>query len=140
MNRSELIATWVKSADDDTLLTSKHDPNTLYYFPEQTRSVVSYEVSSSLKEFIHSEDYEIEVYHDVKHPGEGGYFILKPGSTFRFKSLGHSIAVGSFSLHGSKDRLLIVSGSEQGWHIAAEDYENVKRREREKTLFMFDKF
>ena len=136
MDTFNLITEWKKEADADRLLTWKHDPNNMTYSPDKTRTVVSYQVSSSLKDLIHSEDYEIEKYYDVNHPDEGGFYILKPSPSVGFKYLGHVIEAGSFDLKGSLDRLLIVSGSSQGWHIAAEDSENIDRRVNEGTLFL----
>ena len=120
MNREHLIRCWNEVANTDSLLTPKHDPNNLLSVDSKYRSVVTFKVSSSLKSFIKSEDYTINHYSCSRYPSTPDYYELIPKSSdFSFTGMG--VPSGSIIPSGSHDRLVIISGSSQGWHIIAEN-------------------
>lgn len=125
MNRDDFIEGCLDAADSGSLLTAKHDPNKLHITWDKTRSVLTPHVSASLEAFISSGDYELKLYDDASHPKGAGYFEITPGANSVFADVGAMVPSGSVNPTGSLDRLVVVSGSYQGWHIFAESSQEV---------------
>jgi hypothetical protein len=123
MNRERLIGDWVKSSNSGSLLIAKHDPNEGYIW-ENYHSVLSIEMSSSLHSFIVSKEYTIKHYDDSDYPYGEGYFEIIPHSN-EITVTGLGFPPSSPYARDQHDRLVIVSGSYEGWHIFSQDQNHI---------------
>ncbi len=120
MDRKTLTGSWVGAAQSGSLLTAKHDPNNLSITFDSYRTVLDHAVSASLESFIVSGAYNITKYEDARHPNGAGYFEVTPKPGSGFTVFGSAVLSGTITPTGSLDRLVFVSGSNQGWHVYAE--------------------
>ena len=120
MDRNALTGSWVEAAQSGSLLTAKHDPNNLSITFARYRTVLDHAVSASLESFISSGEYDITTYEDARYPNGAGYFEVTPKPASGFTVVGSAVPSGSVTPTGSLDRLVFVSGSQQGWHVYAE--------------------
>ncbi|MBK7537567.1 MAG: hypothetical protein IPI49_19785 [Myxococcales bacterium] len=124
IDRAELTKEWSKAAQSGSLLTNKHDPNG-YVTRCAYRTVLTQEMSSSLERFVKSGAYSINYYRDKDYPNGPGYFEVVPASGSGFSVVGSGILSGSLEPSAMLDRLIFVSGSQQGWHVYAESANQV---------------
>jgi len=117
MTKSDLIIAWGNAIDSDTFLAPKHDPNNLSVALDKFRTVLSHEASSSLETFIRSGDYTVREFEDKNY---SKLYEIIPSENSPFLIAGSGIQSGSIIPSDSRDRLVIVSGSKQGWR-GAED-------------------
>ena len=120
MDRNQLITSWGQVAESGNLLISKHDPNDLGVVLNKYRSVISYELSSSLEGFIKSGEYTINQYADTRYPGGSGYFEIIPNAGSTFSVPGSGVPAFSTTPTEALDRLIMVYGYKLGWHVHAE--------------------
>ncbi len=128
-DRKTLITELKSACNNDTLLTPKHDINGFLVL-EKYRSVLTHEASSSLKELINSEQYELEAYYNKTHKKYSYHLI--PYDTGSYSVLGLGILSGSLETSGSFDSYLVVSGSSkgsEGWHIYSENLIKIQEQE-----------
>jgi hypothetical protein len=107
----QLTLAWADTATSGSLLTLKHD----IHGPargEPIRSVLSGPLSASLETFINSRDYTIEEYYNNKYNNH--YYVVLPGPTQPFSPAGYEVLSGSQATGSALDRIVIVSGSNQG--------------------------
>jgi hypothetical protein len=122
--RNELITQWYNAAKSGTLLTPKHDPNNLSTIYASSRTVLTPELSASLETFISGGNFNITEYHNARFPRTPYYFELEPRDPV-FSVAGSGVPAHSPFASGSCDRLVVVSGSNQGWHSFAENSYNI---------------
>jgi hypothetical protein len=120
MDKSGLISQWGQAAESGSLLTAKHDPNNLTIAWQKFRSVLSYDLSSSLVTFIKSGEYSINHYHDSHYPKGSGYFEATPNPDSTFYIPGSGVESGSITPTQALERLILVYGQNQSWHTYAE--------------------
>jgi hypothetical protein len=120
MDRNDFISEWAQAADSGTLLTPKHDPANLNITWSKYRSVLSSELSGNLSNFIKSGEYSIQRYHDANYSNGSGYFALTPNSGSPFSVPGSGVPSGSITPTAALDRLILVYGPVQHWHVYAE--------------------
>ena len=120
MNPDELIALWTASMASGNFLLTKHDPASLATTYEDFRSVLTPQMSSSLKTFIASGQFEVTEYDNNNPRHTRPYFAIRPLIS-SFSVVGSGVPSGSNVPSDSLDRLVIVSGSRIGWHCYAED-------------------
>ena len=120
MTKNELVSSWGQAAESGSLLTAKHDPNNLTIVWPKFRSVLSYELSSSLEQFIKGGEYTINFYQDSLYPGGSGYYEVTPDSGSSFSIPGSGVDSGSITPTTALDRLILVYGKQLGWHAYAE--------------------
>ena len=113
----------IKVYNEGTLLTSKHDPYNLGIIFPNYRTVVSYDVAAKLLEFIDIGIDRVFSYTNNRHPKSPAYFEIVPTHQFYIPSSG----VTSYSPHATLalDRIVVVSGRVQGWHIFGESSLNI---------------
>lgn len=119
MKKQNIIEQWVQSIHDGTFLTVKHDPNDITTLRNR-RSIVTTEVSASLKTFIESGNYTINQYINTNPRHNPQYYELIPDSG-SFNPTGGIVATNTQYTSSQCDRLVVVSGSGQGWHMFAEE-------------------
>src|SRR5262245_23804092 len=108
MNKNDLLIQWGQAAESGSLLTAKHDPNNLTITWPKFRSVLSYELSTSLEGFIKSGDYSINHYRDASYPKGSGYFEVTPNPGSTFSIPGSGVESGSITPTRALDRLILV--------------------------------
>ena len=131
-SRQELLAEWTEALASGTFLTPKHDPNALTRSWASYRTVLSTEISASLRSFIESGSYSITHYRDLQ--GREKY-ELAPSDPDEFTTLGASVPSGSLMPSGSMDRLIVLSGTVQGWHVHAEESRTLTFNVASGTIF-----
>lgn len=125
MKKEELKNEWLIAIDNRTFLNAKHDPNNLDDTSDKYRSVVTFEVSASLKSYINSNDYSIQQYYDRNF--RSNYFEIVPNSGSFEVTGGEVLPFNDFT--GSHfDRLVVVLGPVQGWHLYAEDSNEIRNK------------
>ena len=113
----------LKVYNEDTLLTPKHDPNNLGTLLIKYRTVVSHDIASKLLEFIDVGIDKVFSYTNNRHPNSSIYIEIVPTQQFYIPSSG----VTSYSPYATSalDRIVVVSGRTQGWHIFGESSLNI---------------
>ncbi len=106
------------AAKDGTLLTAKHDPINLGTQYTSYRTVLAHDLASNLEKFIFSGNYIVKEYENVKYSASPMYFEIVPSSTFSVPASG--VAANSLFATSALDRIIAVSGHNQGWHIFGE--------------------
>ena len=119
-NRTDLITAWYQAAQDDTILTAKHDPSGLGIAWGKPRSVLVPGLADNLTGFFGSGYYDIKVYSDTQHPHGSGYFEVSPKPESNFSVIGSGVDSGSLTPNGALNRLIVVYGPVQKWHVYAE--------------------
>jgi hypothetical protein len=120
MDRQQLIGQWTQVAESGTLMSAKHDPNELSITWEKYRSVISFDLSSSLEGFIKSGEYAVNQYYDSLYPSGLGYYEVIPNAGSTFTVPGSGVPSGSVTPTHALDRLILIYGQKQGWHAYAE--------------------
>ncbi|MCZ2268640.1 MAG: hypothetical protein LC124_07265 [Ignavibacteriales bacterium] len=118
MDKDEIINQWTGSIENGTFLTPKHDPNNLSTAYASFRTVLTPQMSSSLENFIHSRNFSINVYLDNRF---NNFYYEILSSDPSYSRLANGVPSGSIQTGSLCDRLVVVSGSQQGWHIMGED-------------------
>ena len=121
MTFEELKAHLVEAAENNTLITPKHDPKALESKKDKFRSVVSYEVTDNLKSFIASGNYSVRQFDNTKFPATPLYFEITPDPDTGFDIPASGVTAYSNTPTSQMDRLIAVSGLSQGWHLSGED-------------------
>jgi hypothetical protein len=119
MNYTELLQEWQDAAKNNTLLTPKHDPANLSTTYSNFRSVLAPDLATGLSNFFNSDAYKVNRYSDAQRPNGPGYFEIIPASGSPFSIPGSGVQGHSPTPSQPFDRLVIVSGLVQGWHIFA---------------------
>lgn len=109
-----------------TLLTPKHDPNTITTPYDKFRSVVSHEVSSSMETLLVTEQFDVIRYEDKDHLTGAGYYEVIIYPSMGITASGFGVPSGSITYSGVLDRLAFFSGSNQGWHVISETSSNIQ--------------
>lgn len=118
MDKNEIINQWTASIENGTFLAEKHDPNYLSTTHTTYKTVLTPEMSSSLETFIKSGNYSIDVYKDNNFTSP--HYVIQSSDPV-YKRIGNEVLAGSMQTGSSCDKLVIVSGSNQGWHIFPKD-------------------
>jgi hypothetical protein len=134
MSKKNVVDELSKACDENTLMTSKHDPDNLGKLTWGSyRTVLSYDMASNLESFIKSESYDLIEYEnlDTRHPSKYIEFI-PTDSSFSVPASG----VGPDDLHPSEalDRLVAVWGNSQGLHLFGEASSKINDRCRRGKL------
>ena len=128
MPASDLITIWTGAMDSGSFLIAKHDPASLTASYKDYRSVLTPQMSSSLKTFVMSGQYELVEYENNNPRHTKPYFSIRP-LTSSFSVIGSGVPPRSNVPSNSLDRLVIVSGSTIGWHCFAEDSNDIATKE-----------
>ena len=128
MTHEEVKSHLLTAAKKGNLMTPKHNPSSLGISYSAYRTVLSFDLATSLESFLSSDDYIIREYENIGHPSSPIYLEIEPatGSTFTVPASGVEAAspVASTAL----DRLVAVSGHNQGWHLFGEDSAEIQRK------------
>ena len=127
MNKDEYAATWAKLAKERKLLTSKHDPADLANPQSRDRTVIAGELAPILTKFFTSMEFELTHYENPQYPATPDYFEIRPTNS-EFSVPASGVLANSTTPTTKCDRLIIVSGSQQGYHIYGESSAEIQRR------------
>jgi hypothetical protein len=128
MTREQLVQHLVSAADDGTLLTAKHDPANLCNPYSSHRSVLSFELAGNLEYFVKSGSYDLLLYDNAKYPTSPFYLEIIPASGSTFTVPGSGVAPHATVPHAACDRLIAVSGHNQGIHLHATNHSEIQTR------------
>lgn len=127
--KEEMAKRFELAAKDGTLLTTKHDPSGLSATHSQQRTVVAADLAPKLPEFFQSLDFEITHYENTSYPKTPDYWEVRPTNpTFSVPASG--VPAYSPTPTTQCDRLVVVSGSQQGLHVFGESSAEIQRRVR----------
>jgi hypothetical protein len=127
MNKNEYALLWAQLARDNKLMTDKHDPNYLMTLRRNDRSVIAAELAPVLPGFFQSGLFTLTHYENTQYPRTPDFFEITP-STPEFSVPASGVPAFSTTPTSQCDRLIIVSGESQGWHIYGESSANIQRR------------
>ncbi len=125
VTRTQLTSDWILAANSGTLLTTKHDPNAAAPANVSFRSVVTQEVSGSLKAFVAANHFAVNHYEDSRYRSGAGFFEVIPDASSGLDVGNLGILSGSTAPRIVADRLVFVSGSNAGWHVYAENQSTI---------------
>jgi len=81
-----------------------------------------------LEEFIKSEGYDIIEYENTNYPNSPLYVEIKPYPNSTFSVPASGVLENSPLASHALDRLVAVSGSNQGWHVFGEDSHAIENK------------
>jgi hypothetical protein len=132
-SRDRLVGYWSGAAAANTLLTPKHHPTGLSTTYEGFKSVLTPDLAQNLEGFIGSGNYSIAHFQNTGFPSTPDYFVIGPKDG-AFTVPGSGVYGNSSLVLWPCDRLVVVSGFNQGWHIYAELSSNIKLAQENGTL------
>jgi len=133
MNKTTLQNMWLEAAKADTLLTPKHDPTGLGGPWKSYRTVLSSDMSQNLDGFISSGEFKATYYHNTDKPATPDYYAVE-STTPQFSIPASAVPKLSMTPDAPKDRLIFVSGEDQGWHCFGESSLRIQQRVAAGTL------
>jgi hypothetical protein len=133
MNKDEYAAMWAQLAKDGKLLTSKHDPADLANPRPSERTVIAGDLAPNLPQFFTSAEFELTHYKNPEHPATPDFFEIRPTNPAYSVPASGVDAMGTTPI-SQCNRLVIVSGSRQGFHVFGESSAEIQRRLAAGTL------
>lgn len=131
--RDQLIGYWSGAANNNTLLTPKHHPTGLTTVYQGFKSVLTPDLAANLEGFICSGNYSIAQFENRFYPTTPDYIVLKPKDP-EFSIPGSGVFGQSGLVLWPCDRLVLVSGGAQGWHIYSELQYNIQMAKKNGSL------
>jgi hypothetical protein len=141
MNFKEFKKEILRSLENGTLITPKHNPNNTNVIYKKDRSVISFDLSKkeNLIDFINSDKYSVIQYENINFPASPDYWVIRPfpDSTYFVPASG----VPAFSLEPdvSLNCLLAVSGINQGLHLFGESDKEIMGKEASGEIILKNK-
>ena len=111
----------IKAANNGSLMTPKHDPDSLGTIFTSYKTVLSHELSTDLLTFINSKNYTVIEYSNLRQPRSPLYFEIIPHQNQGFDIPASGVTAYSHFASTALDRLIAVSGQTQGWHLFGEN-------------------
>jgi hypothetical protein len=138
MNKDDVKNHLRNAAQNNLLLTPKHDPANLTTTYSTYSTVLSHDLAQNLDNFIESGEYIVREYHNNLYPNSPYYLEIEPypGSTFSVPASG--VAPYSPLASTALDRIVAVSGTNQGWHIFGEDSNEIALKLNNDNLTFID--
>lgn len=133
MNKGEYQVEWIQALRDGTLVTFKHDPNSVGTRMNGHRTVLSHEMVAGLEPFFAGGQFNVHEYENTDYPRTPLYIEIEPIDP-QFSVPGSGIPAYGATPTTDCDRLVIVSGQRQGLHIYAEKHSEIARRVADGTL------
>lgn len=115
MDRADLVNNWKAGIEAGSFLTPKHHPSGVGNPSPSFRSITTLD-ESGLGKFLDAHEYIISEYYNNNEPQSPAYYVIKPSDPDFVP--GSGIPPQSPPTH-ALDRLVVVSGTKQGWHIFA---------------------
>jgi hypothetical protein len=128
MTRDELKQHLEQAAKDGMLMTPKHDPQNLTTTYPSYRTVLSHDLAQNLDGFISSGQYSVKEYENKKLPSSPLYFEIAPSGDSTFSVPASGVAPNSPFATSAVDRIIAVSGHNQGWHIFGESSSTIQQK------------
>jgi hypothetical protein len=129
MNKNKLIESLIKASKDGTLLTPRHAPNNLSTTYPNYRTVLTHDLADNLDTFIASSDYVAREYRNNSYLDSPIYIEIEPSHASGFSVTASGVAPNSPLTSHAVNRLVVVSGTNQGWHVFGEDSSIIKAKE-----------
>jgi hypothetical protein len=124
--RDDLLRVWDQAIDNETFLTSKHDPKSVGTSLSKYRTVTVME-APGLKTFFQEGNFTIRQYENNNPTHSDDYFQIVPKDTS--VAAGSGIEPHSPTCSHPCDSFVAVSGANQGWHRYAEESANIQAKE-----------
>lgn len=128
MTHDELKQHLEQAAKNGTLMTPKHDPANLSTTYPAFRTVLSVELAQNLEGFISSGQYQVKEYENKAYPSSSLYFEIEPTGNSTFSVPASGVAPNSPFATTTVDRIVAVSGHNQGWHIFGESSVTIQQK------------
>jgi hypothetical protein len=134
MNKKDFIEQIKEAMSNGTFLTSKHDPEHISETHANYKTVLTHPMAQNLEEFIEFGDYIAREYNNSVNPNSPYYIELEPSPTSDYSVTASGVPKNSSVPSHAVDRLVVVSGTKQGWHIYGEDSGAIKKKEAAGTI------
>lgn len=128
MTHDEFKAHLEQAAKNGTIMTPKHDPKNLATTYSSYRTVLSHDLAQNLFAFISTGDFIVTEYDNKRLPASPLYFEIQPGSNSTFSVPASGVAANSPFASSTVDRLVAVSGHNQGWHLFGESSSTIQQK------------
>jgi len=129
--KTEYIATFQQAIQNGTFLTSRHHPSGVGVALSGYRTVTVQD-PSGLYDYLGSGDFSIRHYHNNDYPKSPEYVVITPNDPTYVAGSGIPAYSGA-PIHDC-DRLVVVSGVNQSWHVHAEQQTCIDAKSRNGRL------
>lgn len=129
MTKDEFVEHLKSASQNGSLLTPKHDPNNLSTVYTSYRTVISHDAASKLDWFIDSKQFKVVEFENTKYPNSPIYMEIEPNPS-TLSPAGSGVPPSSPMASTVVDRIIAVSGQNLGWHIFAEDSQEIAKKEK----------
>lgn len=129
MNKNDLIDSLIKASKEGTLLIPRHDPNHLSTTYPSYRTVLSHDLADNLDVFFASGVFTAREYRNNSYPHSPIYIEIAPSPESGFSVTASGVLPNSPLASHAVDRLVVVSGTNQGWHVFGEDCSIINAKE-----------
>jgi hypothetical protein len=128
MTHDELKQHLERAAKEGTLMTPKHDPQNLTTTYPDYRTVLSHDLAQNLEGFICSGEYSVKEYENKRLPTNPLYLEITPAGNSTFTVPASGVAPNSPFATSAVDRIIAVSGHNQGWHLFGESSVTIQQK------------
>ena len=133
LNRDDFIRELRTAAQNDTLLTPKHDPAGLPV-PHNCFRTITCMSPAELEQYLAKGEFNIREYTNTNPAHSRQYFVLKPRDASVVP--GSGVPPMSSTPTNACDRFVAVCSANQGWHLFAEKESEIKKKvQNGKLLF-----
>ena len=133
MTKNELAKLLEEAAKNGNLLTDKHNPEKLSDTRSKPRTVIAAELVPKLPEFFASRDFKITQYENTEFSKTPAYWEITPTKdTYNIPASG--VPAYASTPTSQCNRLIVVSGENQGLHIFGESSDVIEKKFREGKL------
>lgn len=126
MEKDDVRRHLLQADQQGKLFTPKHDPSNLSTTYPYYRSVLSHGLAQNLYDFIDSGQYRVREYRNNRYPHSPIYLEIEPYPTSMFSVPASGVGSNSPMASTKLDRIVAVSGSNQGWHLFGEDSQTIQ--------------
>lgn len=133
-NIQDLRTLLTAAHQNGTLLTPKHNPNSLQITYSTFRSVIAHDLADNLENFLISDEYTATLYDHTLYPNSPFYCVLDPSPSSKFNVPVSGVTSNAISASTILDRLVIVSGNTSGLHIYGENESVIEQKRNDSEL------
>jgi len=114
--------------DNGSLMTPKHDPNNLGVTYNSFRTVLSDHLANNLDSFVVDGQFSVTGYTNTNPNHSPEYYVIEPFANSRFNIPASGVTSNSPTATSVVDRLVVVSGYTDGWHMFGEDSTKIQEK------------
>ncbi len=124
VTKTELQDHLLSAALNSTLMTPKHDPANLTSSFKPFRTALAGGLADNLTNFISGGHYNVSFYENTKYSQSPSVWVLEPTDP-AFSVVASGVLPNLLCANITLDRLVVVSGQQQGMHMYGEHSSNI---------------